>query len=382
MPGGQLGLLIRIGGDVAGLKKALGEADQGISVFGKTVSAKGVGQVAALAGAAGIAVTAITAMTMAASADRDEADALAASIARATGSTEDYTAATDAAIAAGQAKAFTDSETRAALDPLVRSTGDMALATEQLAFVQDLARASNVDLATAADAVAKANEGQDTALRKLLPGLQAGTDATETLGNAQKATAGAADVFAKSTKGQMAIAGDSFSELTETIGEVFLPILDAIIPVLIPILKAFGELVKSLLPLLIPLIKVLGSVLGVVAKVLVAVVDAIVSFVKWIAKAINDLGKFLDQLPLIGDVTRAIGGIGRATGGAVGATASAGGLSAAPRAAPGANVPGSGFTIQITGDPLTIEREVVRVLRTYGRRQGRVISGLVDAGSF
>lgn len=374
---GSLGLLIRIGGDVSGLKSALDEANGGINVFGKQVSGKAVGGALAFAGAAGIAVTAIAGMTAAAAADRDAQAKLNASIVASTGSHADYTEAINAAIAAGQEMAFTDDETRAALEPLVRSTGDVAAATAQLALVQDLARTAGVDLATAADAVAKANEGQDKGLRTLLPGLEVGATATETLANAQKAAAGASAAFAKSTEGQMSKVGDSFSELTETIGEVFLPILDAILPALLPILKAFGQLVQALLPLLIPLIKTLGKVLEIVAGILVAIVKGVVDFIKAIGKAIDQIGEFLKKVPLVGDFIGGSGGKAVGFGSLAGPMpAGPGGFGISSHAIGDTGSQGVGvgnIIINIQGDPLAIEREVVRALRTYGRRNGVVI---------
>ena len=121
-----------------------------------------------------------------------------------------------------------------------------------------MARFANVDLAVAADAVAKANAGQATALAKLLPGLDKGATATETIANAQKLAAGQADLYANSTEGMAARNADALGELGETIGQAVLPILDALLPALIPIIQALGNLVTAVLPVLIPLIKLLA----------------------------------------------------------------------------------------------------------------------------
>jgi hypothetical protein len=308
--------------------------------------------VAALAGAAGLAVSALAEMTSAAAADRDEAAQLAGVIANATGSTADYTAAVNEAIAAGQALAFTDSQTRAALEPLVRATGDLGTATGQLAIVQDIARAAEVDLAVAAEAVAKANLGQDKALRSLLPGLAAGSTATETLANAQKLAAGSAERFGKSQAGTAAKTADAMGELGETIGSALLPLLDALMPALLPIIQAFGDLITELLPVLIPLIKILGAVFGIVAKIIVGVVRGIVDFIKAIADAIRKIGEFLRKIPLLGDLL----------GGSVPSVSGAGGG--------GGGGGGGGIQINIQGDPVTVQRAVLTALRDYGARTG------------
>lgn len=350
-------LVVRIVGDTKGLTSALNEADKGVKVFGKSVSTGGIAAMAGVAGAAVVAGKALLDMTMAAAADRDEQEKLALAIQKATGSTQDYSAATDAAIASGQALAFTDSETRAALEPLVTSTGDMTKATDQLAIAQDIARLSGVDLATAADAVAKANQGQDKALKTLIPGLTVGADATETLGNAQKLAAGQAKLYGDSTAGASAKMADGMAELGETVGEALLPVLDALLPALTPILKSFGELVKTLLPVLTPLVKLLAQALTTVLGVLLKVVDAVIKFVSWIGKALDKLRELLSKIP----------GIDKLPGLNLSATPT--GSSSSSRAATTGGA-SAGVIVNIVGDPITIEREVIRALRTYSRRNG------------
>ena len=59
---------------------------------------------------------------------------------------------------------------------LVTATGDVTRRPSSSTGAQDIARFAGVDLATAADAVAKAEAGQDGALRKLMPGTREGRD--------------------------------------------------------------------------------------------------------------------------------------------------------------------------------------------------------------
>lgn len=361
-------LVVSIDGDTKGLEAALGKAGNGISVFGKQVSTKAVVGVAAFAGVAGIAASALIDMTSAAAADRDESAKLASVIAAATGSTQDYTAATDAAIAAGQARAFSDSEVRAGLQPLVTATGDVTLATQQLAIAQDIARLANVDLATASEAVAKADQGQDKALRALIPGLTVGKDATETLANAQKLAAGQADKYGSSTAGVGARVSDAMGELGETIGSALLPILDALLPALLPLIDAFGEIIRALLPVLIPMIKVLAGVLKIVLGVVLQVVKAIASFISAVVEALQKIGELLRKVPLVGDL---IGGGTQAVTAAVTAAPTVAGRSASSTATTAPRV-----QVNITGDPIAIEREVTRALQRYSRRNGTTIEGV------
>ena len=362
-------LIVRIVGDTKGLSDSLKEADKGLSVFGKSVSVGGAAAMAGLAGAAVVAGKALLDMTMSAAEDRDETAKLALTIAKATGSTTDYTAATDAAIAAGQAKAFSDSETRAALEPLIVSTGDMAKATDQLAIAQDIARFAGVDLATAADAIAKANKGQEKGLKTLIPGLELGATATETLGNAAKITAGQSEAFAKSSAGTSARVADGFAEIGETIGQALLPLLDALLPALLPILQAFGQLVKALLPVLIPLIKLLAAYLSAMLGIVLKLVTAFVSFIEKIAKAIDKLN-FLKGIKL-----PTLPNFGGQSAGAAGFVQSATSTRAFGSAAGGFSS-GGGVVVNITGDPVSIERTVIKALRTYARRNGGLSAGL------
>lgn len=365
-----LTLLVRFLADASQLTDAAAKSSGGIKVLGHDLDVGLIAKSAAVVGGVGLAVSAITDMTLAAAADRDEQAALATAMEASGANIAGWEEKVNAAIDAGAALAFTDSEIRDSMATLTAATGDVDKATADLAIAQDIARSSGVDLATASDAVAKAHAGSDGALRKLLPGLEKGATAQDTIANASKRAAGAADTYAKSTKGMGETGSIAFSELTETIGSVFLPILDAIIPALIPILQAFGTLVKAILPLLVPLIKALGTALGIVAKVLVAVVDAVVKVITWFSKMIAKVGELVGKLGPLKAAGDFIGGI--VGGHAVpGATSSAGpfGMRVGPTSTSG--VAGSSpVTINAYGDPALIESAVIAALRRYDRTNG------------
>src|SRR4029077_12597413 len=100
----------------------------------------------------GVAIAAIAGMTQAASEDAAEQAKLEQAITAAGAATATSTDQVNAAIAASQARAFTDTETRDALTSLVTATGSVTEATAELSTAQDIARFANVDLATASDA--------------------------------------------------------------------------------------------------------------------------------------------------------------------------------------------------------------------------------------
>ena len=156
---------------------------------------------AALAGAAVGAAVVIADLTKAAAEDRAEQEKLMTAYQNVGIGIEEATAATELAIDAGAEKAFSDSEVREGLTSLITATGDADEANRLLAQAQDIARAAGVPLSQAADAVAKATAGQDAALRKLFPGMAKQESAADTLTEATKLSAGAADDYATSAEG-------------------------------------------------------------------------------------------------------------------------------------------------------------------------------------
>lgn len=356
----SVGLVVDIIGNAASLDAALDKSAGKAKGFGGVLGAVGPAAMAATGGVL-LAGAAIIGMTEAAAADRDEQAKLEQAIKASGAAHGDWATQVDAAIAAGQDKAFTDSETRAGLESLVTATGDVTAANDLLALSQDVARKANVDLATAADAVAKAHAGSDGALRKLLPGMEKGATTADTMAEATRLAAGQADLYAESSAGMGARASDAFGEIGETIGGAFLPVLDAILPALLPVLKNLGQLVSTILPLIIPLIKTLASVLGIVAGALSTVVGWLVKLVSWLASAMRKVGEFLDSInPLKGIELPSLPFLSSA-GAPQGATASA-------RGAPRASSAAGAVTINIYGDPATIEATVMRALRSYDRR--------------
>jgi len=361
-------LIVSIDGDTSGLNDSINEASGGMEVFGKSVDLKGVASLTALAGAAGIAATAVVGVTQAAAADRDEQNALALTIANATGSTEDFTEATNAAIAASQAKAFTDSETRVALELLVGATGDVTAATDALSTAQDLARLTGEPLEETSRAVTEALQGEGGALKELIPGLEESEDATEMLKAAQDAAAGSADLFAESTAGATARTQEGFAELTETLGSAFLPILDALVPALIPIAELLSTLVEAVLPLIIPLIENMAKKLELVVSVVTKVSAALGTMIAKIQEAIKYIQDLIAKIDIIPDINLpSLPDINPFNNGGGGGDES---QARAYNAAASSGSAGPGVTINIVGDPQTIERTVIDALRTYNRRNG------------
>jgi len=357
-----VGLVVDIKGDTSNLDSALGKSKGQVGGLGGAMSAL-AGPVGIAAAGVGVAVVAIGAMTKAASQDRDEQAKLEKAIEAAGAATATSTAEVEEAIAAGQEKAFTDSETRAGLEHLITATGDMKQANKLLALSQDVARKAGVDLETASKAVAKAHAGNTGALAKLLPGMKKQANATDTMAEAARIASGQADLYAKSSAGMAARGADSFAEIGESIGEVFLPVLDAVLPVLLPIIKQFGVLIKAILPVLIPLVKLMSTGLSVAVTVLSKIVGWIIKLISWLSKAISQIGRFLDSInPFKGISLPSLPFLSSASASsAVGtrATSRAGGSSA-------------GVTINVQGaiDPEATARQIRRILAGHAIRTG------------
>jgi hypothetical protein len=235
MAAGSAILAIKIIADSRDATKAFDETGKGLDQLGSTMTSMAVPALAV--------VGAFGAMAVAAAEDEAEQQKLTAAIAAAGAATAESTAQVEAAIVAGQARAFTDSEVRAGMQDLVTATGSVSEATALMAAAQDIARLSGVSLETASAAVAKAHEGNGAALAKLIPGLDKGANAQETLANATALAAGQADAYAASAPGQMAIVGDSFGELGEEVGSVFLPILKDLIGIVSSVTKVLQDLI-------------------------------------------------------------------------------------------------------------------------------------------
>jgi hypothetical protein len=262
MAAGSAILAIKIIADAKDATKAFDETGKGLDGLGSTMTSMAVPALAV--------VGAFGAMAVAAAEDEAEQIKLTAAIAAAGAATAESTAQVEAAIAAGQARAFSDSEVRAGLQDLVTATGDVGTATELLAVAQDVARLSGASLEQAAAAVAKAHEGQGTALAKLLPGMDKGANAAETLANATALAAGQADAYAASAPGQMAIVADSFGELGEEVGSSFLPLLKELIGIVTQVTGVLSENSGA--------VKAVAVVIGVLAGGILAANVAIAAY--------------------------------------------------------------------------------------------------------
>lgn len=356
-------ITVKIDGQVDPLKNALGDASKSVKLFGHDM------EVSLPTSKLDIAVEATKLLAKGtkavASAAKDAAAEEAIfndAMTNATGASADYNAALEDTINASMRLAFTDTETRKALASLTTATGDAAVSQELLAGAQDIARMAGVDLETATDAVAKAYAGSDAALTRMLPGLEKGATAQETIKNATDLAAGAADNYAASSQAMGEKVKIAFGEIAETVGAALGPALKDLGAALKPLLVSFGKLAAEILP---PLLKILDKLIGVAARVASAIskiVDAVTRLISKIKELLAPLTDAVNKLKEIdlNPFASTAGAVTQVTG------VAARGVEPTGTTRGG----GGGVTINIYGDPSVIEARVTKALRDYARRNG------------
>jgi hypothetical protein len=313
--------------DLDELKKGVKSATGEVESFGSRVT--DFGKKAALAfAAAGAAVVAFSVMAVKAAAqDQAAQKKLADTIKATTDATAKQIAGIDRYVTKTSiAAAVTDDEIRPALARLARSTGDVQEAQDLLSLALDLSAASGKSLETTTNALAKANEGSNTALKKLGLGLdenylktasndQIVKDLTATYGNFSENQAKTAEARFKS----MSIA---INESKEAIGAALLPVAEKlatfVLETLIPAIDGFiggltgneglkdsltesqknmfawGEKVRGLIKIIVDfkdeLLVVGGVIAGIfVASKIAAGVTATIAVIKSLIVAYNAL---------------------------------------------------------------------------------------------
>jgi hypothetical protein len=122
-----------------------------------------------------------------------------------------------------------DVELRASLGTLVRATGDLTQSQDLLNTAQDISAATGKDLASVSLALAKASQGQFTALSKLgIPlddNIKKSKDFGKVVDLLNDQFGGAAEAAANTFAGQLKILSGQFGEIMETIGAALLPYL-------------------------------------------------------------------------------------------------------------------------------------------------------------
>ena len=152
------------------------------------------------------------------------------------------TDAIDEAIDARMKLGFEDTELRESMGRLVTRTHDVTKALDLQKLAMDLARARNMDLASASDLVGKAYSGQVGALRRAGLAIDKNADSTKALAQLQQAFGGQAKSFADSTEGTMRVLQVQFGEVIEKLGYELLPHLKNLADLALGAVEALGGL--------------------------------------------------------------------------------------------------------------------------------------------
>ena len=147
------------------------------------------------------------------------------------GANEELTTSAERYISVTQLRTGTsDVELRDSLATLVRATGDLTKSQDLLNIAQDISAATGKDLSGVSLALAKASQGQFTALSRLGIPLDDSTKKSKDFGKVLETLegqfGGAADAAANTFGGKLKIIQGQFGEIIETIGAALLPYLD------------------------------------------------------------------------------------------------------------------------------------------------------------
>lgn len=155
-----------------------------------------------------------------------------------------------------KASAFDDEPLRKASALFVTITGNAEAAAQAIGPVADLSAALGVDLDSAARMVAKATEGQVTALqragiiftdteRKMLETADAGTRLEAVLGKINEKVGGAAAAELDTYNGQVKEFKKQWDEVAQSFGSIFLPAAQKVVGVLADIAKGIKAVIDG-----------------------------------------------------------------------------------------------------------------------------------------
>jgi hypothetical protein len=160
--------------------------------------------------------------TKAAIEDRKSQELLALAMINTGKATDDSVKAAEASIAKMQIQAgIADDKLRPSFQKLFIATGDVTRSNELMQIALDASAATGKDLDTVTQAMAKALEGNDAALAKLIPSLKGSKDPIAEMGAAFKGAATEAANLDPYQRMQVI-----FGEIQERLGTALLPILD------------------------------------------------------------------------------------------------------------------------------------------------------------
>jgi hypothetical protein len=210
----------KLSSGLKGINKATGGLIPGFSNIGLAATA-----------AFGAVAAGLTIAAKAAIEDEKSQALLQRQLEKTFGANEELTTSAERYISVTQLRTGTsDVELRDSLSTLVRATGDLTKSQDLLNTAQDISAATGRDLGSVTLALAKASQGQFTALSRLGIPLDDSTKKSKDFGKVLELLegqfGGAADAAANTFGGKLKIIQGQFGEIIETIGAALLPYLD------------------------------------------------------------------------------------------------------------------------------------------------------------
>lgn len=221
-------LVIELVGKADKFTKSLDDAEKSTKSFGDKVEGAGRKMTAFVS----VPIAGFLAASTKAAMDDAAAQAhLATTLANTIGNSKGLTTQVEEFITKAQkASTFTDDDLRPAFETFATTTKNLEDSQRLMSVAMDVAAAKGIDLQTAALAVAKAHEGQLTAVNRLVPGLIDMKDETLTGEQAVAKLAatfnGQAQAATETTAGKMQNLKRDLGETSEKIGSAMLPALD------------------------------------------------------------------------------------------------------------------------------------------------------------
>ena len=238
MASGSRTLKLSILADIDDLKKNLNTGTTEVQTFGDKL--EGFGKKAGLAFAAATAAAALYAGKLikegveSAIADEKAQASLAKTLENVTGATNKQIASVEAYISkTSLATGITDDELRPSLDRLVRSTKDVEEAQRLQTLALDIAAGTGKSLQSVSESLAKAHDGNYTALKKLGVPLDESITKSKDFDAATKALASTfkdqASAQAETFEGRMKRLKTALDEAKESVGTALLPALTRLV---------------------------------------------------------------------------------------------------------------------------------------------------------
>ena len=300
--------------DGKGIDRAITEFKQLETVSDKAQFAIKKAAVPAAAAITGLAVV-LGDATKAAMDDQREQENLRLILQNVTGATDDQVTAIEDQISfMSRASGIADTDYRVALETLTIATEDTEEAMDLMNIVMDTSIGLHTDSAGVAEALAKAYDGNFTALGKLSPEIknmiEDGEDLDEIMGYMADTFGGAVAANAETAAGKMDILKNSIGETKESIGAALIPVIEAGLP----ILQSFADWAGDNPDKFVIIAGAIGAVAASIVAVNIAMstnplVIAAVGIVG-MAVAFNKLADAMDRINKIGGfAARIIGGL-------------------------------------------------------------------------